>query len=638
VVAATGTGKTVLAAFDVARLHADFPEQFPSPEPPPLLLIAHRKEILLQALATFRQVLRDPSFGELYVDGEMPSQWRHVFASVQSLANRSLAEIPAERFKVVIVDEFHHAAASSYRRWLDHLRPQLLLGLTATPERADGLDILHWFGGRIATELRLWSALDQGLLAPFHYFAVADATDLSALEWRRGGYVASQLSAVYTGDHRRVDLILSELHNTVADPARMRALGFCVSVEHARSPGRPAPPALRRAADPLRRRPLQRRARHPRDRHRAALAAHRERRGVPAAARPGSAALARHRQELPHGARPKNATSIGQQHRRFRFDLRYRALLGCSRRQLEDQLAQGFPFLPPGCRLVLDRVSSERVLANLRQCLPSRRPQLLQELRALAAGLLHLDDPDRLRATAASLAASAPPDPEALSERERRQWLMLTAQLFGTGRQWRPLDQALEVLWQAGAWRQELIQLLLLLAERADRRLHPLPWALPVPLRVHGHYTRAEIEAAFGVLSTESPWIHREGVLWHQASATDLLFITLRKSEALFSPSTRYRDLALGPSLFHWESQSNIRAASSTGQRYIHHASRGSRVLLFVREHRKQDGRPGAPTEPFVCMGFASYESHEGERPMAIRWRLEREIPAAWLPVMALAV
>ena len=362
-------------------------------------------------------------------------------------------------------------------------------------------------------------------------------------------------------------------------------------------------------------------------------------------------------------------------------------------------LAQGFPFLPPGCRLVLDRVSSERVLANLRQCLPSRRPQLLQELRSLAAegvigpaggladwldalamepadfygirgagftslrrelgwlpphlagpphpqeerlsraiasGLLHLDDPDRLRATAASLAASAPPDPQALSEREMRQWLMLTAQLYcftawryGTGRQWRPLDQALDVLWQAGAWREELIQLLELLAERPlmqpQRRLHPLPWALPVPLRVHGHYTRAEIEAAFGVLSTESPWIHREGVLWHQASATDLLFITLRKSEALFSPSTRYRDLALGPALFHWERQSTTTASSPTGQRYIHHASRGSRVLLYrcaeacgyVREQRKQDGRPGAPTEPFVCLGFARYEGHVGERPMA---------------------
>ena len=127
------------------------------------------------------------------------------------------------------------------------------------------------------------------------------------------------------------------------------------------------------------------------------------------------------------------------------------------------------------------------------------------------------------------------------------------------------------------------------------------------------------------VLSDDTPWIHREGVLWHEPSRTDLLFVTLRKSEALFSPSTRYRDLALGPSLFHWESQSTTTAASATGQRYIHHASRGSRIPLFVRERRKQ----GSITEPFVCLGFATYESHEGERPMAIRWRLDRDIPAA---------
>jgi hypothetical protein len=388
---------------------------------------------------------------------------------------------------------------------------------------------------------------------------------------------------------------------------------------------------------------------------------------------------------------------ISAQHRRFRFDQRFRALLGGSRCALESQLDQGFPFLPPGCRLVLDRVSQQAVLASLRASLPTRRPALLGELRALAsegligpgsgladwlealamepadfyavrgagftslrrelgwlpgdphpqeesltraigAGLLHLDDPDRLRATAAALATPTPPDPERLGERERRQWLMLTVQLFGTGNRWRPLPDALALLWQAFAWRDELRQLLDLLAERADRRLHPLPWALPVPLRVHGRYSRAEIEAAFGILGDDAPWIHREGVLWHEPSQTDLLFVTLRKSEALFSPSTRYRDLALGPALFHWESQSTTTAASPTGQRYIHHASRGSRVLLFVREHRKQDGRPGAPTEPFVCLGFATYESHEGERPMAIRWRLEREIPAAWLPVMALAV
>ena len=155
-----------------------------------------------------------------------------------------------------------------------------------------------------------------------------------------------------------------------------------------------------------------------------------------------------------------------------------------------------------------------------------------------------------------------------------------------------------------------------------------------MPVRVHGRYSRAEIETAFGILRDDAPWIHREGVLWHEPSQTDLLFVTLNKSEALFSPSTRYRDLALGPSLFHWESQSTTTTASPTGQRYIHHEGCGSRVLLFVREHRKQAG----VTKPFRCLGFARYESHEGERPMAIRWRLEGAIPEAWMQGMGLAV
>jgi hypothetical protein len=157
-------------------------------------------------------------------------------------------------------------------------------------------------------------------------------------------------------------------------------------------------------------------------------------------------------------------------------------------------------------------------------------------------------------------------------------------------------------------------------------------------VRVHCRYSRAEIEAAFGILRDDAPWIHREGVLWHEPTQTDLLFVTLNKSEALFSPSTRYRDLALGPSLFHGESQSTTTAASPTGHHYIHHEARGSRVLLFVREHRREGGRAGGVTEPFRCLGSARYESHEGERPMAIRWRLERAIPAGWMQGMGLAV
>jgi len=144
---------------------------------------------------------------------------------------------------------------------------------------------------------------------------------------------------------------------------------------------------------------------------------------------------------------------------------------------------------------------------------------------------------------------------------------MLFAQLLGTGRHWRPLAEALALLWAVGPWREQLRQLLELLADRADHRLHPLPWALPVPLRVHGRTCReegrAEVLAAFAAVDDRgAPRGHREGVLWHQPTATDLLFITLRKSEALFSPTTRYRDLALGPSLFHWESQSTTTASS----------------------------------------------------------------------------
>ena len=138
-------------------------------------------------------------------------------------------------------------------------------------------------------------------------------------------------------------------------------------------------------------------------------------------------------------------------------------------------------------------------------------------------------------------------------------------------------------------------------------------------------------------LRNDAPWIHREGVLWHEPSHTDLLFVTLNKSEALFSPSTRYRDLALGPSLFHWESQSTTAAASPTGQRTIHHEARGSRVLLFVREHRREGGRAGGVTEPFRCLGLSAPRATRG-RPMAIRWRLERPIPAGWMQGMGLAV
>ena len=123
VVAATGTGKTVIAALDYRGLcHAERGER------PSLLFVAHRREILDQTLRTYREVLADAAFGETYVGGARPERWKHVFASVQSLTSYGVENIPADAFDVVVIDEFHHAEAATYRRILDHLQPRELLG------------------------------------------------------------------------------------------------------------------------------------------------------------------------------------------------------------------------------------------------------------------------------------------------------------------------------------------------------------------------------------------------------------------------------------------------------------------------------------------------------------------------------
>ena len=125
-----------------------------------------------------------------------------MFASIQSL-HRGIEQLDPTQFDVVIVDEFHHAEADTYIKLLKHLRPKVLVGLTATPERADSRDILHWFDQRISFEMRLWEALDQGLLCPFHYLGVGDGTDLRGVRFQRGRYVTSELEGVLTGDHVR---------------------------------------------------------------------------------------------------------------------------------------------------------------------------------------------------------------------------------------------------------------------------------------------------------------------------------------------------------------------------------------------------------------------------------------------------
>ena len=234
VVAATGTGKTVISAFDYKRFCRKNPQS-----PCRLLFVAHREEILKQSLYTFRGVLKDANFGEMFVGAYKPESIEHLFISIQTFNSQDFTEKTSPDFyDYIIVDEFHHAAAPTYQKLLTYYKPKILLGLTATPERMDGKNILEYFGNRIAAEIRLPEAIDRKLLSPFQYFGVTDVVDLNDLKWSRGGYDKGDLERVYTFSgivaERRADMIVQAILRYVTDIDEVKGLGFCVSVEHAK--------------------------------------------------------------------------------------------------------------------------------------------------------------------------------------------------------------------------------------------------------------------------------------------------------------------------------------------------------------------------------------------------------------------
>lgn len=233
IVAATGTGKTVISALDYKRFCRQNNDK-----PCRLLFVAHREEILKQSMYTFRAVLKDANFGEMFVGNYKPESIDNLFMSIQTFNSQSFTDKTSPDFyDYIIVDEFHHAAAPTYQKLLSYYNPHILLGLTATPERMDGKSILPYFNNRIAAEIRLPEAIDRKLLCPFQYFGVTDSVDLDNLKWAAGGYDKGELSRIYTLSgmiaNRRADLVISSLLKYVTDIDDVKGLGFCVTVEHA---------------------------------------------------------------------------------------------------------------------------------------------------------------------------------------------------------------------------------------------------------------------------------------------------------------------------------------------------------------------------------------------------------------------
>ncbi|MFF4070507.1 DUF3427 domain-containing protein [Streptomyces chartreusis] len=690
-VAATGTGKTVMAALDYRDLHKESGgKQYPR-----LLFVAHRKEILRQSLRKYREVLDDASFGEVLFSGELPRDWKHVFASVQSLTDQRLDQFAPEHFDIIVIDEFHHATAATYRRVLNHFKPKQLLGLTATPERADGLNVQDtFFAGRIAAEMRLWEALDNDLLCPFHYFGVPDGTDLSRLNWRSGTYDQSQLGDLFSADHARARIVIKQVRDKVSDPMSMRALGFCVSRKHAhfmakcfQEAGFKAE-ALDSASRPEVRDHVLSQLKAGEIQVIFSVDLFNEGLDIPDVdtlllLRPTSSATV-FLQQLGRGLRrtPDKPVLtvldfIGQHRAEFRFEEQFRAMTNLSRNRLLEHVEHDFPMLPSGCQIILEGKSKDLVLDNIRTQIKATVQTLAKEVRVFGtplladylresrreirelykssnswtsvlrrAGLaelpeqpgeedllkrvhafLHVDDRERADAYARLLSDDAPRY-ESLSPTDQTYAHMLFFNLWDKAGGFSSYAEGLQSLREQRALRSEVQQVLDHVMGQADHL--PIPLEGPhahIPLKIHSAYNRSEILAALGVarLGGQMPGSFAQGVLWDEPNQTDALLITLEKNEKDFSPTVRYKDYALAPSLFHWESQSTTAETSPTGLRYQQHTQRGSHVLLFMRRYKDTDiGK----AQPWMLLGPATYVSHEGSKPMAITWRLHYELPA----------
>lgn len=392
-VAATGTGKTMIAAFDFKRIRAENPSAR-------LLFIAHRKEILEQAQDTFRAVLKDHNFGSFWADGNEPGSYSEVFASVQTLNNRleSFSNTHSkEYYDVVIFDEVHHIQANSYRKILDYFKPKVLLGLTATPERMDGKDIVQDFGGRISAEIRLPEALKKGLLSPFHYFGVSDAVDISKVKWSSGRYDVNELTRIYTGNDIRLSCILHNLDTYLTDPQDARALGFCVSQVHAEhmakkfnENGLKADYLVSKNAS--KREELRDRFRKKEINYLFVVDIFNEGVDIPEIdtvlfLRP-TESLTIFLQQLGRGLRLHEGKLcltvldfVSNARDEYDFEGKFRALIGKSNNSVKKEIQDNFPHLPSGCSIQLEKKAKEHILRNIQATTSPGRAKLIQRIQ-----------------------------------------------------------------------------------------------------------------------------------------------------------------------------------------------------------------------------------------------------------------
>jgi superfamily II DNA or RNA helicase/HKD family nuclease len=685
VVAATGTGKTVVSAFDFKRFYKEQPQA-------KLLFLAHRKEILDQSLKTFRGILRDSNFGDLWVGGQVPTQFNHVFASVQTL-NRGdkFLQFKADDFDYIVLDETHHSAAISYKRLIGHFEPKILLGLTATPERMDGESILGFFNDRIVDEIRLAEAIDRKMLSPFHYFGVSEDTDLRGLKWSAGRYDVGQLNDLLIQNQARDQVVLRAIEKYLPDIESIKGLGFCCSKAHAKYMSdlfnRVGIPStyLESGSSVEERRNGSTLLKQGQLKFIFVVDLYNEGVDIPEVntvlfLRPTESSTI-FIQQLGRGLRiheDKEVLTvldfIGQAHKSYDVRSKFQSLVGRMPHSVKREIEYGFPSLPKSCFIQLERVAKERIFSSLKNTYVNHAK--LQRMvdnfthessRALTLehflNHYHLDPKflykfgllmtfkDREGAYRDNPCLGAikhlhkrfykfcdvtsvewidflvryidHPD-MAVSGRERKLLLMTYYTFYKTPPKCSITYFMGDLFRTNRGMVEELKGLLLFNRAKLDHMPKALNFGGDVPLELHGIYTVDQILTAMDVHGEDQYVSFREGVKYVKDHRCDVFFVTLNKNEKDYNKTTMYKDYAISESLFHWQSQSRTSVESPTGQRYVNQRTNKNNVLLFVRDHKQDEHRQSMG---YRCLGFADYVSHEGSKPISITYKLRDPMP-----------
>ena len=698
VVAATGCGKTVISAFDYARFCQENPGKKNR-----LLFVAHREEILEQSIETFRGVLKDLNFGDLWVGNHKPEMLDYLFVSIQTLNSKKLYdELPADYFDFMVVDESHHAAAPIYKEALDKFSPQVLLGLTATPERMDGEDILQYFNGRIAAEIRLPEAIDRKLLCPFQYFGVSDTVDLSDVRWVRGGYDKNELSNIFSISgavaEKRAKHVIENIVKYTVSIDEMKALGFCVSKEHAKFMAsffnENGIPSLELDSDSNKEDRATAKKRLESGELKVIFVVDLYNEGVDITSvntvlflRP-TESLTIFLQQLGRGLRLDDSKDcltvldfIGQANKKYNYEEKFAALLSNTKHSVEHELKKGFVSVPKGCYIHLEKKANEYVLQNIKSSIETKNgivskiatftedtgkeltmanflkhyrmdPRAIYKkdnfsrLCVLAGVLDDFDEPSEKETTKAlSRLASIDSrrlikfiiglledidnvDFNKMTEIEKRMLQMFYVTVWMEVIDFDSPQKAytnIEELASSPILLKEMKELLTYRFENIDFIDKKMDFSFDCPIDLHCTYSRDQILVALDFMK---PSTVREGVKWLPEKKIDVLFVTLNKSDKDYSPTTMYNDYSINETMFHWQSQSTTSEHSSTGNRYINHRSIGSKVLLCVRDAKKDSW---GNTASYSVLGFVDYVNHSGSNPMNIIWKLNDEIPAKYI-------